>query len=97
MAFQLSEGFVRFLWWGTSFTGGGGGGGGTIFTSDKVWGDNIHGGTFFTPTPALPDAKIGAIAPILHPYSPLYQHPAFASVDPRSVTCSPICFLSLLS
>ena len=24
-AFQLSEGFVRFLSWGTSFTGGGGG------------------------------------------------------------------------
>ena len=30
-AFQLSEGFVRFLSWGTSFTGGGGG---TIFTSE---------------------------------------------------------------
>ena len=31
-AFQLSEGFVRFLSWGTSFTGGG----------VNVRGDNIH-------------------------------------------------------
>ena len=55
-AFQLSEGFMRFLSWGTSFTGGGGGQyslvnnvrGGTVFTGA------IHGGTFFTPTPVHP-------------------------------------------
>ena len=36
-AFQLSEGFVRFLSWGTSFTGGG-----QYSLVNNVRGDNIH-------------------------------------------------------
>ena len=46
--FQLSEGFVHFLSWGTSFTGGGGEGRG-----DNIHNVIIHSGTFFTPTPSF--------------------------------------------
>ena len=72
-AFQLSEGFVRFLSWGTSFTGGGG----QYSLVNNVRGDIIHGGTFFTPTPG-PKASVRQI----HPLDLHFSHVCFvARVD----------------